>query len=152
MAAATTLASIQVREDVADVWGRAERAAEVATMGGGAGAAARDGQGAESGGGGADMDDAERAVRAFGVDGILLRGRHVRAMRASIGLSARELAALVGVSWQTVYAYEAEAREIPPAMYLPLVEALAAERKRRSRWLRVAWPERPGASGVHRLG
>lgn len=133
MAAAT--ASIQMVEGVEVVWGRLEA---VAAM-----------DGDDEGDG---MDEAERAVRAFGVDGITLRGRHVRAMRAAIGLSARELARMVQCSWQTIYAWEAEVREIPSQMYLPLVEALAAERKRRARWIRVAWPDRPGASGIHRRG
>lgn len=96
------------------------------------------GGGGERGERGEGVSASEAAIRATGQDGVVLTGRHLRAMRAAAGLSVRDLGVRVSYSWQAIWSWEAETRAIPSAMYLPLVEACtAARRERDARFGRV---------------
>ena len=79
----------------------------------------------------------ERAIRAQGMDGILLSGTTVRMFRKRLGVSAAALAEHIGYSRSRVHAWEA-GEEIPPAMYLPILRYLGEVRKEREEWRELA--------------
>lgn len=79
----------------------------------------------------------ERAIRAQGMDGILLSGKTVRLFRKRLGVSAAQLAEHIGYSRSRVHAWEA-GEEIPPAMYLPILRYLGQVRKEREEWRELA--------------
>lgn len=80
----------------------------------------------------------ERAIRAQGMDGILLSGTTVRAIRRKLGVSAALLAEHIGYSRSRVHAWETGTVEIPPAMYLPILRYLGDVRKEREEWRELA--------------
>lgn len=72
----------------------------------------------------------EAAIRAIGLDGIVLGGATIRRMRRAAGLSSEALAALIGSSRALVRAWETGRRCPPhPHLYLPLVEAISNGRQ-----------------------
>lgn len=79
----------------------------------------------------------EAAIRAQGMDGILLSGTTVRTIRRKLGVSAAQLAEHIGYSRSRVHAWEA-GEEIPPAMYLPILRYLAEVRIEREEWAELA--------------
>lgn len=80
----------------------------------------------------------EAAIRAQGMDGILLSGTTVRAIRRKLGVSAALLAEHIGYSRSRVHAWETGTAEIPPAMYLPILRYLGDVRKEREEWRELA--------------
>jgi DNA-binding transcriptional regulator YiaG len=67
----------------------------------------------------------EAAIRAVGLDGIVLGGATIRRMRRAARLSSDALATMIGYSGALVRAWETGRRRCPPRIYLPLIEALA---------------------------
>lgn len=79
---------------------------------------------------GASVTEArEAAVRAVGVDGIVLRGAHIRRMREAAHLSVKQLAERLGYSRYTIHDWEAERHACPETMYEPLLDVLEAARE-----------------------
>lgn len=74
----------------------------------------------------AAADASEAAIRQVGVDGIILRGAHIRQMRAAAHLSVKGLAARLGYSRFTIHDWEADRHACPEAMYETLFDVLAA--------------------------
>lgn len=73
----------------------------------------------------------EAAIRALGLDGIILDGATIRRLRRAAGLSWDALAVLLGYSGALVRAWETGRRGCPAHVYLPLVEAIARARRER---------------------
>jgi DNA-binding transcriptional regulator YiaG len=71
----------------------------------------------------------EAAIRAIGLDGIVLGGATIRRLRRAAGLSSDELAGRIGYSGALVRAWEAGRRNCPAYLYLPLVEAISTVRR-----------------------
>lgn len=74
----------------------------------------------------ADAETREAAVRAVGLDGIVLSGAHIRRMRREARLSVKALADRLGYSRFTIHDWETERHACPPAMYEPLLDVLEA--------------------------
>src|SRR5690348_3866907 len=91
----------------------------------------------------ADESAAEAAIRAQGMDGILLSGTTVRTIRRRLGVSAAQLAEHIGYSRSRVHAWE-DGAEIPPAMYLPILRYLGQVRTEREEWRKLAEQLRKG--------
>jgi len=91
----------------------------------------------------AEESAAEAAIRAQGMDGILLSGTTVRTIRRKLGVSAAMLAEHIGYSRSRVHAWEA-GEEIPPAMYLPILRYLGQVRTEREEWRKLAEQLRKG--------
>lgn len=71
----------------------------------------------------------EAAIRAIGLDGIVLGGATIRRMRRAAGLSSDALAGMIGYGRGLVWAWETGRRRCPPHMYLPLIEAISRARQ-----------------------
>ncbi len=70
----------------------------------------------------------EQAIRAMGLDGIVLGGATIRRMRRTTGLSTAALADSIGCSGALVRAWETGRRICPPHLYLPLLDMIARAR------------------------
>lgn len=75
---------------------------------------------------------AELVARAAGLDGVVLRGWHIRALRRYAGLSVPELAERLAFSRSQVWSWECERHRCPTYVYpalIAVIEAAHAERE-----------------------
>lgn len=81
---------------------------------------------------------AEQYARSVGLDGVVLRGWHIRALRRSAGLSVPELAHRLSYSRSQVWSWECERCQCPAAVYPALIAACEVARQEREALLRMA--------------
>ena len=80
----------------------------------------------------------ERSARSVGLDGVVLRGWHIRRLRHYAGLSVAELAQRLDYSRGAVWDWECERHRCPSAVYPALVAVIEAARGEREALMRRA--------------
>lgn len=77
---------------------------------------------------------AEAAIRRQGLDGITLPGHRLREMRAKYRVKRSELGEKIGTSASTIWDWETGRHNVPPSLYLPILEFFHEKRAERERW------------------
>lgn len=80
----------------------------------------------------------EQSARRVGLDGVVLRGWHIRALRRYAGLSVAELAKRLAYSRGAIWDWECERHRCPSAVYPALIMVIETARVEREALLRRA--------------